>query len=72
LPQENTFEYIFSWKNNPERARMFGKRCRILNHGTRLRSILIEFEDGERMVVSERAVRRDDGQTERTDQLTLD
>jgi len=58
MTQEATWDYIFHWKNTPEREKLFGKRCRILSTGSRLRSILIEFEDGHKEVVSQRAIRR--------------
>lgn len=51
--------YVFHWKNNPEREKLFGKRCRIISEAKQLRSILIEFEDGKRVVVSQRALRRE-------------
>lgn len=54
------YEYRFAWKNTPERAKLFGKRCRVLAQGTRMRSIWIEFEDGHREIVSQRAIRRAD------------
>lgn len=56
MPEE--YPYIYAWKNNPEREKLFGKRCRVVNDGLRLRSILIEFEDGKKVVTSARAIRR--------------
>lgn len=52
------YPYVFSWKNDPKRASLFGRRCRVLDRGTTLRSVLVEFEDGERVVTSARALRR--------------
>lgn len=57
---KESWPYTFVWKNNPEREKLFGRRCRIITRGTGMRSILIEFENGERAVVSERAIRRAD------------
>ena len=50
------YPYVFAWGNNPARAKRKGQRCRILCEG-RLRSVLIEFEDGFRMVTSQRALK---------------
>lgn len=58
MNKEHDFPYRFYWKNDAKRACLFGKRCRIVSEGSRLRSILIEFEDGYRMVTSQRAIRR--------------
>lgn len=54
---EGPFDRVYHWKNNPTRLRLRGKHCRILAHGTSLHSVLVEFEDGERVVTSARAVR---------------
>lgn len=59
-PTSNEYAYVFHWRNTPERERLYGRRCRILQLGTRMRSVLIEFEDGEKVVVSQRALRRAD------------
>lgn len=61
MKQAEAYPYRFHWKNNPEREKLFGKRCRVLSEGTKLRSVLIEFEDGEKIVTSTRALRRADG-----------
>lgn len=50
------YPYVFSWGNNPKRAKLKGQRCRVLVRGAR-RSVLAEFEDGRREVVSYRALR---------------
>ena len=47
----------YSWKNNPVRASLYGKACRILACGTR-GTVAVEFENGERMYVSRRALRK--------------
>lgn len=49
--------YIFRWGNNPMRAKYKGKRCKKLASG-RIGSVLIEFEDGHKMVTSRRAIQR--------------
>lgn len=52
------YEYVFHWRNTEERKKLFGRRCRIVNMGKLLNSVLVEFEDGEKAVVSQRALRR--------------
>jgi hypothetical protein len=52
------FDRIYRWKNNPARARLNGRRCRILAVGKSKLSALVEFEDGERVVTSIRALRK--------------
>lgn len=57
LPDLLSHSHIFIWKNNPVRARLKGLRCRILAVG-RMGSVAVEFESGERHIVSRRALRR--------------
>ena len=47
---------IYHWGNNPKRATLKGRKCRILARG-KMGSILIEFENGQREIVSWRAVK---------------
>ena len=50
--------YVFSWRNNPKRAELFGRVCRILCRGT-LNSRMVEFIDsGQREIISGNALRR--------------
>lgn len=50
------YPYIWFWKSRlPERA---GQPCRVLARSRRMNSILVEFEDGCRVVTSRYAVRR--------------
>ena len=51
-------DYVYIWGNNQRRALLKGRRCAIIARGSRLRSVLVEFENGERVVTSERALRR--------------
>ena len=53
------FPYIFTWGNNPKRATMKGRKCRITARGGR-NSIRIEFEDGQREIVSGTSIQRTD------------
>ena len=52
------FPYVFVWANNPVRATLHGRRCRVLIRSRRFNSCLAEFEDGRRVVVSRSALRR--------------
>lgn len=51
------FTHYYAWKNNSRRAELYGRHCRIVARGT-MNSIMIEFADGERCVVSRNSVRR--------------
>lgn len=52
-----TYPYFFAWRNNPKRAEMYKRRCRVLARGA-LNSALVEFENGQREVISRNALRR--------------
>ena len=49
--------YRYCWRNNVKRLQLFGRKCRILAQGNR-NSVLIEFENGDKEIVSRRALRR--------------
>ena len=49
--------YIYPWGNNEKRATMKGKRFRVITRGKR-NSALIEFEDGQKEVISRNALRK--------------
>ena len=51
--------YLYRWGNNPVRATLKGRRCRIVARGA-LNSCLIEFLDtGDRFITSRNALQRD-------------
>jgi hypothetical protein len=50
-------EVVYAWGNNPVRKRLKGKRCRVLAYGAK-NSVLLEFMDGERIVTSRYAIRK--------------
>ena len=57
MPTTDDSEWTHTWywrKNLPDRK---GQRCKVLARGT-MNSIMIEFEDGVRHVVSRYAVRK--------------
>jgi hypothetical protein len=51
------FEYYYAWKNNEKRQTLYKRACRVMARG-RMNSCLIEFENGQREVVSRNAVKR--------------
>ncbi|MGW8324052.1 MAG: hypothetical protein ACWGNI_00020 [Desulfobacterales bacterium] len=53
----NEYKYIYSWGNNEKRATMKGRKCRVVARGT-LNSRMIEFENGQREIVSGNALRK--------------
>lgn len=55
-----TYPYIFHFGNNEKRASLKGRACRIIARGTQ-NSRLIEFENGQREVVSGNALRKRNG-----------
>jgi hypothetical protein len=50
-------EYVYVWRNNARRATLYGRRCRLIATGA-MGTVLVEFEDGERVTTSRRALRR--------------
>lgn len=54
-PQVDAF--VYAWGNNPKRATYKGRTCYVEARG-KMRSVLIRFENGERTVTSERALRK--------------
>lgn len=48
--------YVYSWKNNPKRRALFGRRCKALAWG-KMNSVLVEFENRDKEIVSRRALR---------------
>jgi len=51
------YDYIYIWRNNPERAKHYGMLCRIITIGKK-RTVLIEMENGERITTSILALRK--------------
>ena len=49
--------HVFVWGNNPKRSTLKGRKCGVVAYG-RKNSALIEFENGQREIVSRNAVRR--------------
>jgi hypothetical protein len=51
--------HVYSWGNNEKRETLKGRPCRIVVNGKVMRSVLVEFDDGQREVVSIRALRKE-------------
>jgi hypothetical protein len=49
--------YRYAWGNNPKRAKMKNRVCRLLAVG-KMGSALIEFADGQKEITSRRALRK--------------
>ena len=56
-----SYPFQYGWGNNPRRAELKGRECRVLARGTK-NSVLLEFTNGERVVSSRRALRPATGQ----------
>ena len=54
---EVRYPYYYAWGNNEKRAKLKGKRLRVLSRGT-MNSRWVEFEDGQREVISGSAIRK--------------
>lgn len=52
------YDRVFVWGNDPRRAELYGRLCRVLATGTSRNSVLVEFRNGERVVASRRSLRR--------------
>jgi len=58
--------YVYRWKNNEKRATLYGRTCRVVTWGSRKKndigknhnSALVEFENGQREIISRNALRR--------------
>lgn len=56
--KETPILYRYAWANNPKRATMVGRSCRVIARG-KMNSCMIEFIDnGQQEVVSRNAIRR--------------
>lgn len=53
----NQYPYYFAWKNNPKRQTLYKRPLRVLTRGA-MNSALVEFEDGQREVISRNAIRK--------------
>ena len=49
--------HYYAWRNNEKRMTLYRRPCRVVARG-KMNSVLIEFDDGRREVVSRNAARR--------------
>ena len=54
----NDYPYIYNWGNNPVRAKLKGKKCRILARG-KMNSVVLEFESGQQIITSANSLYRE-------------
>ena len=54
---KTVWTHIFRWGNNPKRKRLQGRKCRVISKGT-MKSCLVEFDGGQREIVSVRSLRK--------------
>jgi len=52
------FDLVWHWRQRPVGHDRKGQRCRVLVRAPAMNSVLVEFEDGFRVVTSRHAVRR--------------
>lgn len=57
---EKLLEYdrLYRWRNSPARSHLYRRRCKVVATGSTKHSVLLEFEDGERVICSRRATMR--------------
>ncbi len=51
------YPYYYAWGNNSKRVTLKDRPCRVVARG-KMNSVLIEFENGQREVVSRYAIRK--------------
>lgn len=51
------FPYVYGWKNNSKRLTLYGRRFKVIHRG-KMNSALVEFEGGQREVISRNAIRK--------------
>lgn len=59
MPTPPELEYKYAWGNNPKRAELKNKPCRLMASG-KMGSVLVQFRDGVKIITSRRALRKSD------------
>ncbi len=54
---DRVMRYYYAWKNNSKRATLYRRHCNVLVRGI-MNSALVEFENGQREVISRNALRK--------------
>lgn len=57
LHRVTTYTHYYSWGNNEKRATLKGRKMRVIARGT-MNSALVEFENGQREIISRNAIRK--------------
>jgi hypothetical protein len=55
-PVSREMTHLYAWRNNEKRIGLFKRECRVVARGA-MNSVLVEFADGQREVVSRNAIR---------------
>ena len=50
-------KYRYVWKNNPKRVSLYDRRCYVVRR-LKFNSAVVEFEDGQREIISRSALRK--------------
>lgn len=51
------YPYFYAWGNNEKRATLKGRRMQVIARGA-MNSALVEFENGQREIISRNAIRK--------------
>jgi hypothetical protein len=51
------YPYYYAWRNNEKRATLYKRKCRVVARGS-MNSCLVEFDNGEREIISRNAIRK--------------
>jgi len=52
----SAYPYFYAWRNNEKRETLYRRPCRVVARGA-MNSVAVEFENGQREIVSRNAVR---------------
>lgn len=52
------YNYYYAWGNNDKRKTMKWRKCAIIVRGKTMNSCMIEFENGQREIVSRNSIRK--------------
>jgi len=53
------YPYYYSWKNNPKRASLYGRKLRVIARTGKMNSAVVRFGDtGQMEVISRNAIRK--------------
>lgn len=61
--KKKAYPYYFAWKNNTKRLSLYRRIFRIVAYGAK-NSALVEFDNGQREIISRNAIRRNNGRSQ--------